>query len=479
MPDSFNHGYALLIGVGTTEYDKWALPVTVKDAEALQQVLINPALCGYPEDADHIRFLHDTTATRQGIEEALAWLQTRVQADPDATIVVYYSGHGWVDPTTQQYYLIPQDTEPTDVASTALPGETFTMGLRAIQAQRLLVILDCCHAGGMATAKGETSAVKLPRGWTATAPTKALVDELKQGAGRAVFLSSLGEQFSWVRPDNTMSIYTYHLIEALQGAGNASGETLVEIANLMNYLSKTVPATVQAAYKAEQTPFFDTATQNFPIALVQGGKGLPAKGWEPDPRILPSPLGSSSVVQASGAGSVAVGGNVTGSNIVTGNNNITNQGTMGAVQTGSGTQFNIGGIRTGRDSYIGSTVNQHQHGGVRFGDNATVHGIVAGGDITTTDFNPETRQQLKTLLDQFADEIDTTRDLSRTTRTEVIQQAEAAKQQVDLPGARQMVGQRLQDMAQTLKAAGTGVAGMVSVYEILKQAGKLVGITLP
>lgn len=36
-----------------------------------------------------------------------------------------------------------------------------------------------------------------------------------------------------------MSIYTYHLIEALQGAGNEPGETVVQVSNLMNYVSKT------------------------------------------------------------------------------------------------------------------------------------------------------------------------------------------------------------------------------------------------
>src|SRR6185503_12066769 len=63
MPQTFPHGHALLVGVGATAYSPWSLPVTVKDAQAIQAVLTNPALCGYPAE-NHIRLLHDQGATR-------------------------------------------------------------------------------------------------------------------------------------------------------------------------------------------------------------------------------------------------------------------------------------------------------------------------------------------------------------------------------------------------------------------------------
>ena len=77
-----------------------------------------------------------------------------------------------------------------------------------------------------------------------------------------------------------MSIYTYHFLEALQGAGNKPGDKLVKVSHLMNYLSETVPITVQKEYNKEQTPFFDVATEDFPVALLRGGKGLTSEGYE-------------------------------------------------------------------------------------------------------------------------------------------------------------------------------------------------------
>ena len=46
-----------------------------------------------------------------------------------------------------------------------------------------------------------------------------------------------------------MSVYTYHLIEALQGAGNREGDAEVHLSNLINYLGKTVHTSTQKFYQ--------------------------------------------------------------------------------------------------------------------------------------------------------------------------------------------------------------------------------------
>ena len=145
----------------STKYPDWSLPVTVKDMTALRDLLTAPTRCAYPDSEEHVRLLHDQTATRQGILDGLTWLKTCAEQDPDATIVVYYSGHGWVDEATGRYYLIPHDVEPFDLQGSALAADEFNDALRAIPAKRLLVFIDSCHAEGMATAK-EIAPVKLP-----------------------------------------------------------------------------------------------------------------------------------------------------------------------------------------------------------------------------------------------------------------------------------------------------------------------------
>jgi hypothetical protein len=344
MSNMFAHGYAVLIGVGEAAYPKWSLPTTVKDVQAIHAILTDPNLCAYPDDDEHIHLLHDTGATRDAILDGLAWLKDGAATDPEATAVVYYSGHGWVDKATGAYYLIPHDVEPFDIPGSALPAQTFIEALRQVAARRLLVFVDSCHAEGMATAKDEP-AIKLPSGFNESALPKSLVDDLKQGAGRAVFTSSRGQQRSWVRPDGSLSIYTYHLIEALQGAGSQPGETLVHLSNLMNHLGKTVPQSARQLCQAEQTPFFDTAAEDFPVAMLRGGKGLPAGGWA---AVQPEAAETTRrVVQAIGERSVAIGGSVTGSTIITGDGNVVGSGSSSQVikADGGSTIRNVRQIR--------------------------------------------------------------------------------------------------------------------------------------
>jgi hypothetical protein len=40
--------------------------------QALRAALVDPQLCGYPDDTEHIRLLHDQGATRQAILDGLA-----------------------------------------------------------------------------------------------------------------------------------------------------------------------------------------------------------------------------------------------------------------------------------------------------------------------------------------------------------------------------------------------------------------------
>lgn len=324
MADVFAQGYAVLIGVGQCSYPQWSLPVTVKDVQALLAVLRDSNLCGYP--SSHVRLLHDASATRDNIFDGLDWLQAQVTRDPEATAIFYFSGHGWLNQSTNQFYLLPYDVAPYDIPESALSAERLTEALRLVQARRLLVFIDSCHAEGMATAK-DPSPLKLPSELTQVSLPKGIIDELKHGEGRAVFTSSRGKQLSWVRPDDSMSIYTFHLIEALQGAGNIPGDTLVRVSNLMNHLGKTVPTSARELCHAEQTPFFDTATEDFPVAILRGGKGLPTGGWPAVQREaaetnhqITTITGSGAIAQ--GRGAVAVAGNVHGG-LHTGHGDIT------------------------------------------------------------------------------------------------------------------------------------------------------------
>src|SRR5262245_22538484 len=93
MSTRFDHGYALLIGVGRlANWEEMSLPASVKDVRAIKGILVDLGLCAYPKT--HIRLVHDKGATKTGILEGLEWLMGQRDRDPEATAVVYFSGHG-------------------------------------------------------------------------------------------------------------------------------------------------------------------------------------------------------------------------------------------------------------------------------------------------------------------------------------------------------------------------------------------------
>ncbi len=258
MGAAFTHGYALLIGVGESAYSKLSLPVTVKDTQAVYAALIDPKLCGYTDNREHIRVLNNREATKAAILEGLDWLKQKSESDPDSTVFVYYSGHGFLDSNTNNYYLLQHDIKPGKVSSSALAAEIFTDALRKIQAERLFVVIDSCHAAGMASSKDADSELDEEfEDFVRVSPSKGFLDELK-GKGRVVFTSSEGKQNSLYVKSN--SIYTYHFLEALQGAGNMPGDTEVRVSNLMNYLGKAVPEAARKLNPTFRTSFCNTSS---------------------------------------------------------------------------------------------------------------------------------------------------------------------------------------------------------------------------
>lgn len=300
------NAYALLIGVGNCKYTDWSLPVSSLDARELRQTLADPTLCAYP--AEQIRVLSDEQATRNGILQAIDELAQKPADQGDATVLIYYSGHGWRQKTDggERFFLIPHDVNPMKLTESALPAEDFVNGLRKIRARRVLMLLDTCHAAGMAEAK-DAVADFLPDSFSQEALPEALIQELSQGEGRAVFLSCRESQKSWILPDDgSLSIFTHHLLAGLRGAAAAPDDTTVTVSGLMGYLSNSIPVSAQEIGK-EQTPFFKFETEDFPVALVRGGKGLPESGAIPE---APAPIPTVSVGNIKTGGDSFVAGQI-------------------------------------------------------------------------------------------------------------------------------------------------------------------------
>lgn len=256
--------YALLIGVGAYEsLDFPDLVVTVKDAEAIRDVLRDPNYCGYPRDNVHV--LLGEHATIGNIRTSLQYLAHG--AAFAGTVFIYFSGHGGRDDSTGAWsaYLCPRGADLRNLPETAISAAELSEALGAIAAQRLVLILDMCFAGGIEM-KSPFSRNGWKSGWSDDA-----YGLLTQGSGRAIIASSRENQVSYVRSENDMSVFTYHLVQALQGAAEYGDEGVVRLLPTYTYVCNAV-----AQDHPDQEPVLKIPQLiggDFPLALA--AKRLP------------------------------------------------------------------------------------------------------------------------------------------------------------------------------------------------------------
>jgi hypothetical protein len=318
MSELFTQGHACVIGVGGD------LPNTVDDAIGFAKILNDPERCAYPER--QVRLLTKEQAKRENV---LATLDQLAQSTtPDSTVIVYFSGHGYqvAGPMGETYYLMPFGYDQTKLYKTAISGAEFTAKLQAIPAKKLLVLLDCCHAGGLGDTKNlGYEAVKAPL----PPEAQALFTE---GKGRVVIASSKADELSWA--GKPYSAFTLALIESLAGKGASQKDGYVRVADLALYAREVVPG--RTGDRQHPILNFEQA-DNFILAYYAGGeaepKGLPFEG-EPEIESEPGEFNRQNIqhteIVASGDRAVAVQ-NAQGANIITGDRNIVGSGNI--VQT--------------------------------------------------------------------------------------------------------------------------------------------------
>ena len=308
----FDRGYALVVGVGAD------LPNTVDDAVGIADILKDPARCAYPPD--HVHLLTGEKATRDDIFSTFDTLSQ--STNPQSTVLVYFSGHGYqaASSTGEFYYLLPHGYDVNRLYQTGISGAEFADRLRAIPAQKLLVLLDCCHAGGV----GEAKAPGLQLTKSPLPPEAQRL--LAEGGGRVLVASSQEDELSFAgRP---YSAFTLALTEALCGAGVAKKDGYVRVADLALHARQMVPA--RTGGRQHPVLHFEQA-DNFALAYYAGGetqpKGLP---FTVEPEIEPEP-GAWTIQQR---GQVNIAGDVSGQVAVGGEGPVIQFGDVSGGQVG-------------------------------------------------------------------------------------------------------------------------------------------------
>lgn len=174
-----------------------------------------------------IDILVDADATRENIARALNSLK---RADEDDFIVITFSGHGTAD-----HRLVPVDTDVNDLVGTCISLDELAVLLDEIPSRQLVVVLDCCFSGGFGGAR-----VFAPTAVRAPTEDRHSVAQLVRGDGRVVLTASSASEPALETQQFGHGLFSYHLIEALQGVGEYAGKDLIPLLALLEYLTVSV-----------------------------------------------------------------------------------------------------------------------------------------------------------------------------------------------------------------------------------------------
>ncbi|MBE9032371.1 caspase family protein, partial [filamentous cyanobacterium LEGE 11480] len=201
--------HALVVGVSEYQQINPLGDAVRRDAQAIYDVLIDPLLCGYPQK--QVSLLIDGATTGDGLRQAFGKLAQ--DCDQDSTVLIYFSGHGGRVEAGDDAgeYLLPVDVQWDNAAnmivpSSAIAGTELTEMLRSIPARKLVVVFDCCHAGGIGQAKDGSES-----GFKVGLPDR-YYDKLKTGRGRVILASSRDTELSWILRGAENSLFTQHLV---------------------------------------------------------------------------------------------------------------------------------------------------------------------------------------------------------------------------------------------------------------------------
>jgi hypothetical protein len=245
---------ALLIGVGHyANPDLATLAGPGVDLRSMKAALENPRIGGYQvstlEDVDS-----QTACLR--IEEFLG------NRSEDETVVLYYSGHGFID-RKGALYLCTTNSSFATPRSSSIRADFVTDLIDNCASKRVLLLLDCCYSGNFEGTAKATSVVEPQFKGT--------------GLGRVVLTAGAGDQLAWDLGAQG-SLFSRHIAQGLTtGAADIDQDGRITVQELYDYVYREV-----TREQPRQRPGKWTYKEDGPSFLVARSPIQPTRELPPD-----------------------------------------------------------------------------------------------------------------------------------------------------------------------------------------------------
>jgi len=215
LPKSFGQKHAFVVGINHYRPGIGDLNYCVNDALELSQTFQS---LGY-----QVKALHDDAddenlfPIKSNIEtELITWTQS---LNPEDTLYVHFSCHGTLN--AKNAMLIASDTRIQRIANTALDLQEIIAIMKNGRARKLVLSLDVCHGG-----------VDLGR---------ALIDQefiknvYEKAEGFVLLAASTARQQAYEVHEHRHGLFTYFLIQGLNGQADRDDDGIISADDLRNY----------------------------------------------------------------------------------------------------------------------------------------------------------------------------------------------------------------------------------------------------
>ncbi|MGD9850898.1 MAG: caspase family protein [Nitrospirales bacterium] len=227
--------WAVVIGISQYKTVR-PLKYADKDALAFHDYLIK----NVGVTPDHMTLLTNEQATLRNLKRSLG-TELKRNAGPRDTVIIYYAGHGAPEADASspdgdglEKYLIPYDADAQDLYTTGLPMREVETIFHRLSAERVIFITDSCYSGATAGRTFSTAGHRANL-------SDAFLNRLSKGKGRVVLTASRAGEVSEERDDLGHGVFTYYLLEGLNGKADVDGDNIVTVDEAYSYISTHVP----------------------------------------------------------------------------------------------------------------------------------------------------------------------------------------------------------------------------------------------
>jgi len=231
--------YAVVIGINHFANDSLNLHYASSDAQKFYQYLMTETGGKIPQD--RVKLLINEKANSAAIIKALTNFLGK--AGSEDTVELYLATHGVIGNDGMLYYLA-HNSEMDNLMGTAVSSAVLeTIIKNKIRAGKVIIFLDACHSGQSGLSDIYRRSVSP---YEVNQKNNNLAAQLsKYAKGVAIFSASSAQGYSEEDTQWDGGVFTYHLLEGLNGEANKNGDQWVTINEIDTYLRSEVMADTQ------------------------------------------------------------------------------------------------------------------------------------------------------------------------------------------------------------------------------------------